>query len=210
VLDDQGRSDDALAIYDRALSIDRAQLAASDLRASGAMLGRADALFHLGRLDEAARGYDEVIAIYDASSATSINLASTLYSRGDLLLNRGRCDAAIRDFARSVTMLEQLYGPTSGKLIDPLVGEAHCLIRAGHPGDAIARLERALRLPGDPGDALQIARARALLGRAQVETGRDVPGGLAMIRAARPRLAGSVKAAETVRELDAWLSARGK
>jgi hypothetical protein len=47
--------------------------------------------------------------------------------------------------------------------------------------------------------------ARAYLGRALVVTGRDRAGGLAMIRAARPAIAGDAGSAAVLREIDGWL-----
>src|SRR5947209_8505600 len=76
-------------------------------------------------------------------------------------------------------------------------------------GEAIARLDRALQLEVTRDDAFQVALARAYLGRAQVETRRDVVAGLAAARSARTALAAAADAsnADSVRELDAWLAA---
>jgi hypothetical protein len=78
--------------------------------------------------------------------------------------------------------------------------------------DAIARLNRALQLEATPGAAFQVALARAYLGRANVETRRDVVRGLAAVRSARAALAAAADPtnAGTVRELDAWLAAHAR
>jgi tetratricopeptide (TPR) repeat protein/tRNA A-37 threonylcarbamoyl transferase component Bud32 len=205
VLNDQGQWRDALAVYDRALRIDRAALPAGDTQIAAVLIGRANTLKHLDRLDEAAQCYDDALALYDRAGARSINVAITLYNRGELAALRGRCDDALRDHGHAAALFEQLRGPTTELLIYPLVGEAGCLLRGGRATDAIPRLQRALALPARPGDALQVALARAYLGRALVETGRDRPGGLAMIRAARPAIAADATAAAVLRELDRWL-----
>jgi hypothetical protein len=106
-------------------------------------------------------------------------------------------------------MAEKVGGPRTKYLIYPLVGEAGSLLQLGRPADAIALLERALQLPADPEDVIDVAMARAYLGRAQVETRRDVTGGLAMVRTARVVIASDQGRAATVRELDRWLATHG-
>ncbi|HSS00227.1 MAG TPA: hypothetical protein VLM79_24385 [Kofleriaceae bacterium] len=98
---------------------------------------------------------------------------------------------------------------TTVVLIHALVGQAACLLGARRFDDAIARLGRALELKASPDAAFQVALARAYLGRAKVETRRDVLGGLAAVRSARAALAAAADAthASTVGEVDDWLSA---
>lgn len=205
VLNDQGKWDDAIAVYDRALRIDRAALPAGDTQLAAVLIGRSNTLKHLDRLDEAAQGYDDALAIYERAGARSTNVGITLLNRGELASLRGRCDDALRDYARAAAMFEQLRGPSTELLLYPLVGEAGCLLRTGRAADAIPRMQRALALPARPGDASDVALARAYLGRALVETGRDRAGGLAMVRAARPAIAADPTAAAPLRELDDWL-----
>jgi tetratricopeptide (TPR) repeat protein len=205
VLNDQGKWADAIALYDRALRINRAALPAGNTQIAAVLLGRANTLKHLDRIDEAAQGYDDALAIYERAGARSINVAITLFNRGELARLRGRCDDALRDHGRAAAMLEHLRGPSTDLLLYPLVGEAACLLRTARAADAIPRLQRALALPAQAGDAVQVALARAYLGRALVETGRDRAGGLEMIRAARPAIAADATSAEVLRELDDWL-----
>ena len=70
-----------------------------------------------------------------------------------------------------------------------------------------APLARALKLPTTAEDAADVVHARYYLGRARVETRRDIAAGLAMVRAARTELATDPWEAELVREIDAWLAA---
>jgi hypothetical protein len=51
-----------------------------------------------------------------------------------------------------------------------------------------------------------VMHAQYYLGRARVETRRDVSGGLTMVRAARAALAPDPWEADLIRELDAWLA----
>jgi tetratricopeptide (TPR) repeat protein len=208
VQNDQAHWTEALATYDRALRIDRAQLPPGDPQLSRILIGRAITLNHLGRLDEAAQCYDDALALYERAGVKSADVAVAFYNRGKLHEKRGRCTDALRDHARAATLYEELRGPNATPLLYPLVGGAICLIHSGHAATAIPRLERALGLPAKPSDAFQVAVARAYLGRARVETRRDVAGGLAMIKAARSTLATDDEGLRVLRELDRWLATR--
>ena len=64
--------------------------------------------------------------------------------------------------------------------------------------------------PTAPEDAADVLRAQYYLGRAHVETRRDVTGGIAMVRAARAALAADAdfRNTELAGEIDAWLAAQ--
>jgi len=210
MLNNQGHFDDALATYDRALQIERACLQADDLQIGGALFGRAITLGHLDRLEEAAHGYDDAVALYERAGAENTALSLALYNRGELQTRRGRHEDAVRDYVRAAAMAEKVGGPRTKYLIYPLVGQAGSLLHLRRPAEAIPLLERALQLPAEPEDVVDVATARAYLGRARVETRRDVAGGLAMVRAARVAIATDDGRVETVRELDRWLAAHGR
>ncbi|HEY0478361.1 MAG TPA: tetratricopeptide repeat protein, partial [Kofleriaceae bacterium] len=204
----QGQLAPAVAIYDRALRMYRAHVGPDDLQLADPLLGRANALSGLGRLDDAARDYDAAIALYDRAGVRSELLALTLYNRGELQQDRRRDADALRDDTRSIALFEAVRGPRASGMIFPLVGAARCLIRLGRPAEAIPLLQRALELPVGDVPARRIALARYSLGRALAETGRDVAGGLAMVRAARAGLAADKRAADYLHELDRWLAQR--
>jgi len=63
-----------------------------------------------------------------------------------------------------------------------------------------------LSLPAAPSDALAITVARGYLGRALVESRRDVAGGLAMARAVRAALVAAPDSVDDLRDLDHWLA----
>jgi len=198
---------EALEVYDRALKMDRAKLSPGDLQIGALLINRAITLNRLERLEEAAADYDEAVGIYERASARSYDLAAALYNRGLLETKRGQCDRALRDFARALALLEEVRGPNADQLIWPLVGQARCLIITGHAADAFAPLARALKLPTTAEDESDVVHAQYYLGRARVETRRDIAGGLAMVRTARATLATDPWEAELVREIDAWLAA---
>jgi tetratricopeptide (TPR) repeat protein len=206
VLDRLGQWDQALATFDRVLRLQRGLREPGEPVVARTQLRRGLALVHLGRLDEAAAEYRSALAAFEHHDANSFHVGYTRYLIGELNRQRGRCQDAHAEFARSTELAGQPDAPNPKFLIYPLVGEAACLIRAGQLAPAIARLERALRLRLSPGYADQVALARGWLGRAQVEARRDVAGGLAMARAARPAIAADPNSAGDLRELDAWLA----
>jgi len=210
-LHQQGHWDEALELRDQALRAYRAQFPAGDRLLTRAIANRAETLTELGRLDEAAQGYNEAIALFERDGTDTVDLATTLYNRGELHRMRGQCPDALREYTRAASLAESHHaGGTI--VIAALVGEAACLLRARHFDDATVRLDRALRLEATPQDAFQLALARAYLGRASVESRRDVAGGLAAVRSARAKLATLAEAtnAAAVRELDAWLAAHAR
>src|SRR4029078_1387066 len=78
---------------------------------------------------------------------------------------------------------------------------------SGHAADAFAPVGRALKLPTITENPTKVGYAKYYLGRASVETRRDVAGGLAMVRAARVALASDEPDVSMIREIDAWLAA---
>src|SRR5262249_9134049 len=132
-----------------------------------------------------------------------------LDNRGDLAARRGRCADAVADFARTIKVFEEV-DPSSPLMVFPLAGSGACLVRLGRPAEAIPLLERAVGGDASTADPFELARAKAYLGRARVETRSDVTGGLAMARAARAAIAASLDGADELRMLDRWLAARAR
>jgi tetratricopeptide (TPR) repeat protein len=207
MLGQQGHWTEAVAIYDRAVRIFRAKLRPGDVTIGPSLMNRAIGLAQLHRFDDAQRDLDEVIALYETAGDKSLALPHALYNRGDLAAMRDRCDAALRDHTRSIELLEQRTEPTASDLLYPLAGKGLCLVRLRRATEAIPLLERALRCKANGVEAFELARTRAYLGRALVETRRNTSGGLAMVRAARADIASSPNGAEELHRLDRWLAA---
>lgn len=205
----QGRWEEALESHDGAIRSYRTQVSADDPQLLRTLGNRAETLTQLGRFDDAEQSYNEELALLKRDGTATLDLTTVLYNRGELHRKRGHCPEALRDYARAVELAESAHEAGVELLIHALVGEAACLLGARRFDDAIARLNRALQLEATPDAAFQVALARAYLGRAKVETRRDVVGGLAAARSARAALAATADAtnAGTVRELDAWLVA---
>ena len=204
------RWDDSIAAFDRGVRMLRATIAPGDVNFADVLLNRGTALAHVHRFDDALRDFSEAIAIYDQVGGPTLGLAFVLGSRADLSVQRGRCAEAYPDFARSIALFEQLAGPAHHMLIRPLTGRAVCLMRSGRAPEAIPILERALRCKSNAGDQFDLARLQAYLGRARVETGRDVERSLAMVRAMRPKFAAGPDADDELPELDRWLASRAR
>jgi tetratricopeptide (TPR) repeat protein len=208
--DEAGRWDQSVALYDRALRMSRATMTPGDVNLSHGLINRGVALGHLRRFDDAVRDFDEAIALLEKVAGNPTNLAIAIYNRGDIAARRGRCDDAIADHTRSIELLDKLGVPDFYVLMYPLSGKGLCLVRTGKPGEAIPLLERALRCKANGADEFEVARIKGYLGRALVETRRDVAGGLAMVRAARPAIAAAPDGAEELALLDRWLAAHAR
>jgi tetratricopeptide (TPR) repeat protein len=206
-LNNQEHWEEALPVYDRALKMDRATLAPGDLQVASLLVWRAVTLNHLERLDEAAQGYDEALAIYARAGVRSYDQGTTFYNRGELEVKRGKYDRALRDYTQAVALIEETRGSNADQLFWPLLGQARCLLLTGHAAEANAPAERAHKLPTVIKNVSKAAYAGYYMGRARVETRRDVGGGLAMVRAARATWASDQGEASMVREVDAWLTA---
>jgi tetratricopeptide (TPR) repeat protein len=198
------RWEDALSVYERSLRIARATMTPGDLNFCWPLLQHGKLLLDLGRLDEAQRDFDEAVALFDKVGGKGTNLAIALHGHAIVAARRGRCADALVDDARAIKVLEDV-APASSLLLEPLSGSGGCLVRLGRPAEAIPLLERALAIRSST-DLFEQAKAKAYLGRARVETGRDVNGGLAMARAARATIAAAPDGAEELRWLDRWLA----
>jgi tetratricopeptide (TPR) repeat protein len=210
ILQSQQRWAASIEAYDRALQVDRVTRTPEDLTRAAILIGRSETASHFGKLDDAIHSLDEAIALFATVHGEDANLGIALFDRGDLHRRLGRYDEALRDLDRAQAVFSKTYEPSSHYLLYPLTGRAMALVLSGRPAEAIPLLERALRLKVDVGDALQLARAKAYLGRARVETGRDVPGGLALARTARAALAALPDGADDFRALDRWLAAHAR
>jgi tetratricopeptide (TPR) repeat protein len=210
VLDDLGRVDESIAVYERALAMSRATMPSGDVNLGRALINNGVALGRLRRFDDALRAYNEAIAIFEKAGSTMINLAIAVHNRGDIAAQRGNCEQANRDFTRAIEIVEKLGVASWYVAMYPLAGKGACLVRSGRPAEAIPLLEQALRIRVNGADAFEVARAKAYLGRALVETHRDVAGGLAMARAARPAMVDSPDSAQELVFLDRWLAAHAQ
>ncbi|MGH2901146.1 MAG: tetratricopeptide repeat protein [Solirubrobacteraceae bacterium] len=184
-----GRWSEALEPHDRAIRAYRASTQPGDRELARTVGNRGDTLMQLGRFDEAAQDLSEELAVFEHNDNQKLETMFALYNRGELQRRRGRCPDALLDFTRAADLAASVQERGLAVLIWALVGEAGCLLEERRFGDAIARLNRALKLKAPPDAAFSVILARAYLGRASVETRRDVAGGFAAVRAARAELA---------------------
>src|SRR5258706_133682 len=78
-LDEAGRWDESVKVYDRALPMSRATMTPGDVNLSHGLINRGVALGHLRRFDEALRDYDEAIALLEKTGGSPVNLAIAVY-----------------------------------------------------------------------------------------------------------------------------------
>ncbi len=100
-----GRYDEAVAVYDRILSLE------PDYETNiQALQGKASGLFNLGRYDDAIGVYDEILEFYPDE-------IRVLNGKGDALLKLGKYDEAIAtyDTVQSLPVDVQLYTQEKAK-----------------------------------------------------------------------------------------------
>jgi len=147
VLEMQGKRDDAMAEYYKVLSLNP-RLPGIHYR-----LGR---LFLTGspdntKLDEARREFEEELKIDPANAAAE-------YELGDMALQARQWDAAADHFRRATD--------AQASFTEALIGLGKSLVSAGRSHDAVAPLEKAVRLdPANPNAHYQLSFAYRRVGR---------------------------------------------
>lgn len=115
---------------------------ASDRSAVVDAVTEARTLANAGRAAEGVALLDALIADLE-STADSVALVAPLLVLADLQLAAGDAGAAIIAYERAIPIIEQIDGPFSPALVDPLAGMALALQRAKRHEDAITLLRRA-------------------------------------------------------------------
>jgi len=137
----QGKYEDAVALYDRAVMLDPAFEAA--------YLNRGAALGKLGRNEEALESFDKVIALNPASTTTYI-------SKGRILIAMKRYDDALASLDKALAL--------DAKSRAARIATALALLRRGGGGDPEKAKEILTQLLAEKNNDVAAARAYALLG----------------------------------------------
>ncbi len=104
---------------------------ASEQNESSLYVVRGNALFGLGRFEEALKAYEEAIKIDTFDVQARTNYGSTLFSLGRYVDALNACDAAI--------LTDEEFAPA-------YINAAHCLTALGHEDDAVYALSQAYSL----------------------------------------------------------------
>jgi tetratricopeptide (TPR) repeat protein len=200
------RFEEARAFLAEAEELGRRVLPADSVRLALILTRYAGPLRSLGRIEEAARLYDEAIAIQERRGNATRSFALTYGNRADYHRSRRRCEEAVADYRRAIAMLDEVSGPGSVFLIQIAFGMSDCLQRLGRPGEALPYLEAAVAVKTDGYLTAVQSIDRMMLGSTLVESKQDLARGHALVDQARAELAAAKEpwAATVVAEIDAW------
>jgi eukaryotic-like serine/threonine-protein kinase len=147
-----GRYDEALALYRRGLAIREAVYGPDHADVAVSLQGISQTLLELGRAGEALapamRARDiltRVVGPESAAAGEGWSYVAEAYAAQHR--DREECHAR----ARALTIIEASLGPESPELIDPLLGQAECLLRQGKPDEARRLAERKLAIVAKSG-----------------------------------------------------------
>lgn len=127
----------------------------------------ADSLIALGRVAEATPLVDGLILDREFRRDThTIKFAETLESKTQILRKSGKCAESLDAANRALVIREEMFGPRSVRLWNPLILIATCHGEAGQRGPQVATLERLLAILEDngletSGEAVQVHSALA-------------------------------------------------
>ena len=129
------RWDDARAIYEQAIALDRRLYAAGDAAIDLDLSGLAAVLAHTGHVEEAAQILDEIVPRLERTAAGTPNLGAVLTTRASVSRLLGRCAAARADDARARAIFDAAGNPGDAPRDDT---GGRCAIaeraRSGRPG----------------------------------------------------------------------------
>ncbi|MFN0247666.1 MAG: tetratricopeptide repeat protein [Kofleriaceae bacterium] len=156
------------------------------------------------RLDEAMGYHERALAISEKIFGPDhIEVAGTLAYMATLHRQLDKLDLALAGYRRTLAIYEKGLGPDAYDCAFPLSGIGHVLLDMKRPGEAIAPLERAIKIrtAHEGSDPETDAQVEFALGRAFYESGTDKARGLDLASKAEPVLTGSDRTQAT-----AWLA----
>ncbi|MBX7078573.1 MAG: tetratricopeptide repeat protein [Nannocystaceae bacterium] len=181
LLGGQGRTDEALAAFDRAADIEARWggvpivVAPRTLPGSAERL-RGETLLAAGRLDDAAQELDAAHrASVDAFGVDSVPVAIVDVVRASLAMRRGDLEAVIELAGTAEASMTRWLGRDHVMRAAPLSAIGTAAFHLGRDEAAITAFTEALRLwrRSFPEDSLRVAEARSNLGEALAKAGRD-------------------------------------
>ena len=144
VVHEEGRSDDSIAEFQKALAIYEREVAPGHPYIAGILLNIGNIRKGQGHLDEARAAQEKALAIWtEAYGPDARDTALPIHNMGEIDLEEGKYDDAIARFQRAVAIKEKTAGPehplTSTSVLDLGVALAH----AGRYDEAETTLDRA-------------------------------------------------------------------
>ncbi|HSZ82465.1 MAG TPA: serine/threonine-protein kinase [Polyangia bacterium] len=206
ILLDEGRYAAAIAAYQRGFEIKKKVLGEHHLDVVISMNNIGNALQRAGRLDEALASYRSVAAEFQRILGTEHPyLGYAFNNEGEILNLLHRPTEARPAFQRALAVL-QGSAADAEIVAYPLTGLGIADLGEGRPADAVAPLEKALRLRSQREVAADlVGETRFALARALWSLPVSRARALALARAARADYAQVKTGAPTVAVIDAWL-----
>jgi serine/threonine protein kinase len=163
-------------------------------------------LFELGKSQEALQHIDRAVEIVRKGLGTSHpDYAIVLSNRGEILNALGRFEEARQSFETAIVTLEREVGVDDRNLAYALTGIGIGWLALGNPIEAIAPLERALKIRDTDSDATKRAETKFALARALWDSGRARARARALAEGAREGLSETSEPAKKA-EVEEWLA----
>jgi tetratricopeptide (TPR) repeat protein len=201
------RPAEALAFIQQAVALKEKILPEKHPDIAVSLNTEAEVLVSLGRIPEALRLNERVYAMFVAGyGAASTEAAMALSNRGEYLVDLGRPAEGL-PYGRDALSMEAQVGPDHPFVTFPLVVIGRALTALGRGAEAVAPLQRALRIREADGlDQRLIAEARFALARALWDADVDHARARRLATQARDAYA-NAKDAQDAATVDAWLAA---
>ncbi len=205
----QAKFDDAALAFARVVTILEVALGADHPTVGVIKMNLGGILTLAGRLDEAGGFLDEAIEIIDASvGGDHLAMGRALTMRGHLEARQGDHDKALASYRGGLAIREANLGPEHVENGLSLLGIGRMLTAKGATREAIAPLERAVRLFEDgESDPIDRGQARFALARALAEGEAERVEAL-LTTAREDYEIGGVRAEADLEELERWVAAR--
>jgi tetratricopeptide (TPR) repeat protein len=163
------------------------------------------ALMTLGRFEEARRTLLQALAVYehtDGPENTSCAYALRHLAQTEIALHV--YDDARGHAGRAVAIWVKALGPDTPQMIDALLLVGLAEVEAKRPAQAVAPLERALKVADKDTDPIALAQVQFVLAEALL--GENHARAVALARAARQGFASDPGQQANVAEVDGWLA----
>jgi len=213
-LSDLGRYEEAVGLLEGALAVRERLLGPVHPDVADTLVALGSVRIQTGRPASALPLLERALAIYDDKApGTPHEWAMAHYNLGEAERRLGRYAAALEHERKAVRCIEQAAGPESDYLPLPLETLGALYLDRGRSGEAVAPLERALRIyQRHPTLSRWAAEVRFLLARALWAAGGDRNRALSLARQAyedSTRIGGGARGSRVdLPELKAWLAER--
>ena len=202
------RPREALRLMQEALSLKQRALPADHPDIGNSQIAVAEALYNTGDANGAIASNLAGQEIFRrAYGPDGPWMAHTMSNLGEYLVAVGRFPEALQNFRIALRRWESQLGPEHRYLGYPLAGMGIAHWKAGRPLEALAPLERALRIrESHEPDPAVVAETRFSLGRVLWDVGRERARARRLVEAARTFYQTSPERSDQAREAARWLT----